>query len=322
MTNKDRFERFPYCKPPALLEVTDYTLNRLAQYCVVTLYGPGLTQVWSTNSQSQSDLKNSGAHDVSCSLASPAAGDYWWVVSARDSERCNKKHQYMVAPERGMMCTLSSAGSGLPTSNLNSAAGADRSNIKWADSDPNIGYGDDFTLPSGNWIVDKVRVWAIPSVPGYDSYNLADHFTSVTLYGLNSSGALAALKSGNFTTGSATDNADIAITPATYPGGALYENASGGFDKMWQIDFRNLNWSVTGGTPCFFGVHGVSRYDRLWFNAASNAALSGVGTNGTDGNVRRFDITHPENGATLVDPSGWFFGKGSDISVQVFAHLQ
>lgn len=305
-----------------------YTLSRAASYCTVTLYGPGLTPVWSTNSQTLSTLKAIGSHDVSHALTAPAPGDYWFVVSARDSERCNKGHQYKVATDRGMMCTLSSAGNGLPSSNLNSAAGANRSNIKWANSNPDIGYGDDFKLPSGQWVIDKIRVWAIPTVPGYESYTLGDHFSSVTLYKIDSSGALSAVQSGNFTSGNATNNPSISITAVTYPipdpimdpTGGLYERATGELDKIFQIDFANLNWQVTGGMPCFFGVHGVSRIDRLWFNAASNPALSGWESEDSDGHLRSFDVSHPENGATLVNPAGWFGGKGSDINVQVFAH--
>ncbi|HEY5082878.1 MAG TPA: hypothetical protein VII48_00025, partial [Rhizomicrobium sp.] len=38
---------------------------------------------------------------------------------------------------------------GLPTDNLNDAAGANRSNVAWADDPVPYFYGDTFTLPTG-----------------------------------------------------------------------------------------------------------------------------------------------------------------------------
>lgn len=203
---------------------------------------------------------------------------------------------------------------GLSSNNVNSHD-ANRSNIKWADNNPNVAYGDDFTLATGDWTIDRITVWTIPTVPGYSSYALGDHFSSVTLYKGGATGALTVAKTGTLTAGSnAVSGTDITITPTTYPGGADYERPDGGFDQMWRIDFANLNWQVTGDTINVFGVYGAPRVDRLWFNAASHDTPSG------DGHVRRFDVTDLSDGAKVVDPSGWFAGKGSDINVQIFAH--
>jgi len=52
---------------------------------------------------------------------------------------------------------------GLPTANLNNAAGADRSNVGWGYANyDNWFTGDDFTLAAvdGQWRIDTIRTWA------------------------------------------------------------------------------------------------------------------------------------------------------------------
>ncbi len=51
---------------------------------------------------------------------------------------------------------------GLPTSNLNDAAGANRSNVAWADGSTTLSIGDNFTL-GGSGVVDDIRVWVVSS---------------------------------------------------------------------------------------------------------------------------------------------------------------
>ena len=46
---------------------------------------------------------------------------------------------------------------GLPTTNLNNAAGDNRSNVGWADTPAYDFYGDTFTLPGGNSAVYAVH---------------------------------------------------------------------------------------------------------------------------------------------------------------------
>lgn len=203
----------------------------------------------------------------------------------------------------------------LPTDGVNASTTASRTNIRWADSDPNVFYGDDFTLPAGQWTIDKVRVWAIPTVPGYSSYYLGDHFSTIRLYFKQNDFLLWEV--GGMVVGSnVTSNPHIKITPITYSNGQAYLRADGGLDQVWQIDFSNVRWNVTGGVSntIVFGVSGIPRIDRLWFNAASSGIATG------DGHLRRMDLNTYTIDATPVDPSGWFGGKGSDINVQVYAH--
>lgn len=208
----------------------------------------------------------------------------------------------------------------LPAENLNNAAGANRCNIRWANSDYGndftIGYGDDFTMPSGtNWRIEKIRVWIVPSVPVWPEYFLGDLYQSIALYTGTPGGALTEACSGMFTEGTNhTDNGNIIVTPVTYPGGVHYQAADGRFNRIWQIDFANLPLEVNGGMTYVFGVHAVPRVDRLCFMHATH------GVQGGDGKIRRFDINNLSNGTTLVeDIDNWFGGKGSDINVQVFA---
>ena len=51
---------------------------------------------------------------------------------------------------------------GLPTTNLNNAAGSNRSNVGWADTPAYDFYGDTFTLPGGGgsvYTVHTIRTW-------------------------------------------------------------------------------------------------------------------------------------------------------------------
>jgi hypothetical protein len=263
-----------------------------------------------------------GQNQISVTLSSAEIGDYWFVVVADDADRFNKGHLYKQAPERGLRVTLPTptVDRGLPGLNVNGSAGANRCNIKWAGFESNTGYGDTFTLPDGQWIIDTIRVWSIPTVPGYVSYALGDHFSRITLYTSGQANSLVSLKSAYLAVGSnVTSSPDVLVTRTTYGNGEGYERADGSFDIVWRIDFKNLAWSVTGGQPYLFGVWGQPRIDRLWFNAAGNAILSGWSTTDSDG-VRQFNVTQGAWSATNSDGIGWFGGKPSDIMVQVFAH--
>ena len=204
---------------------------------------------------------------------------------------------------------------GLPTGNLNNDAGANRWNIRWADTDPNVVYGDDFTLPSGQtWTIDKLSVWVIPDIPVSPTYQLGDHFSDIYLYtGLTSS---APTQRKHCTiSGNTTSDPNVTLTKVTYQadppiGNANYQAADGTYNQMWRIDFNNLYWyGVTGGTSYAFFVRGVPIKDRLWFNHATYLDQA---------QFLRFDTGNPGVPAT-ADGSEWF-GKGSNINVEVYAH--
>ena len=63
---------------------------------------------------------------------------------------------------------------GLPTANLNNAAGANRSNVAWAEGSGSTttSIGDSFSLAS-EYVVTDIRVWVLDSVlPAADAYQL------------------------------------------------------------------------------------------------------------------------------------------------------
>jgi hypothetical protein len=206
---------------------------------------------------------------------------------------------------------------GLPDTNLNNSAGESRCNIRWANSDGNIGVGDDFSLQTGNWIIDGIRVWVVPQVSMWPTYSLGDHFESIALYVGAPGGSLTQLSGGTFTPGtSSTDNPNISFVRVKYQNQNEkdYQAADGAYSQVWQVDFSNLNWAVTGGTSYAFGVHAVPRVDRQLFLHATHWTSQG------DGLIRRFDVGNLSAGSSTASGSGWFGGKGSDINVQVFAH--
>lgn len=202
---------------------------------------------------------------------------------------------------------------GLPTDNLNNAAGASRSNIQWADWEatavPSTFYrpGDDFTLAgTGTYNITTIRVWSKDS-------------TGVSLLGGVAGGSIG-LQSSSFTS----------TLVSGYAGGSGYQGSSGGFTPVYQIDF-NVNIAVNGGqTYQFFLDGGLKPSGSGFENAAihaSNAPLSGspeAGADGTflylapDGSVQTW-MSGPPGGGTLY-AQGWTPGwdKNSDANVQVF----
>lgn len=223
--------------------------------------------------------------------------------------------------------------------NLNNDISACRSNIRWANNDTNIAYGDTFLLPAGKqWIVDTIRVWVVPEIPIAPGYYLGQHFESITLYTGSDTSALSSTMAGVFHLGSnLTNNTNITALAVGYPGGLTdpggviipnkyyYQTANGELRQLWQIDFNNLNLTVQGGTTQVFAVRGVPRFDRLMFLHAVNSALGGWTQSGNN-IFKSTDVTTGVSSTVSVDNQKWFgkaadgSDKGSDISVQVFAH--
>jgi hypothetical protein len=192
---------------------------------------------------------------------------------------------------------------GLPTSNLNNAAGSSRSNVAWADwenSNTPTEYwvnGDDVVLTNpGAYHIDTVRVWT----------------TSSTGLSLLAGSSLS--NAGTFSS--------YTSTPVTYSNGSDYQGNTNTY-QLYQLDFA-INEDVTSGKYYFF-LDGpwVSYYSGGYTNAfihASNAALSGSPQQGADDVIQQLHII---NGSVVgVDPwistSGGAWDKTSDANVQVF----
>jgi len=183
---------------------------------------------------------------------------------------------------------------GLPTANLNNAAGADRSNVAWAYGDGWVA-GDDFNIDeSGSFLVSTIRVWSVKANTGLSLWFGQEGGTTFTQL-LNP-----------------------IVTSVTYPNTTeIYQGSSGNYIQLYQLDF-SLNVVLTGGTTYQYFLDGFTD-GILPFLHASNAALSG---STQDGANNEFLYGFVSSGSILnigVDNSngnGW--DKSSDCNVQVY----
>ena len=215
---------------------------------------------------------------------------------------------------------------GLPQQNLNNVAGTSRSNVRWHSSDKGF-LGDDFLIgrPGEQWVIDSIRTWAVPGLTEIDPDHLGDFYQDVRLYLGRSGQGVTPRQTADLTPGSeATSNLNVHISDATQSGASYYDNFGKAL-RIWQIDFTNLNMPVEGGSRYSFGVWGMGREipgsegdTYLWFNHASNAALSGAAQDNADGRMLLFDGSGQAQG--VFDGAGHGWDKSSDINIQVFAH--
>jgi hypothetical protein len=198
---------------------------------------------------------------------------------------------------------------GLPIENLNNEAGADRSNIEWADVEtlPETPWlpGDDFTLAgSGPNIVYSIRVWSTDNA-------------GLSLWG-GAAGAPISLISSTYT-----------AIPMTYANGEGYQTSASDLLQLYQIDF-SVNIPLNGGITYEYFLDGPATASGSDFRGvrlhASNAPLSGspqIGADdtflflGNDGTVYTWN-TLTGGGTYCPGCVGW--NKTSDGNVQVFAH--
>ena len=191
---------------------------------------------------------------------------------------------------------------GLPTDNLNNAAGANRSNVAWAygvDSAGSWLVGDTFTNTSAaSYTIDTIRLWTVGAT------------TSATLWGgLSNAAAFAAISS------------TYTATTVQYTGGVDYQGSLGSSIAMTQLDFAVGITLGAGETYAFF-LDGSRPSDPfIPFLHASNAALSGSPQDGSDGSMLVGLLSAGSIAAADVAPwtslgHGW--DKASDVNVQVF----
>jgi len=212
---------------------------------------------------------------------------------------------------------------GLPTTNLNNAAGSDRSNVAWGFGG-DFFSGDTFTLPStGNpsmpsWRVDKLTAWFIADDPG-STAPLSDSVTDISLFlGRNSGpGGTIEKVAGSAISGDSATAPNVTLSEVTYDGGVNYQASSGAFRQIWQVDFTDLGSFAPGEYA--FSVGGLP---TPFFSHASNDALDGVPSDGADNLYYWFRDngggSTVEIGGT-IDSNGNGWDKSSDINVQVVA---
>ena len=211
---------------------------------------------------------------------------------------------------------------GLPRANWNNDAGAAaRANVRWTLYGEGF-VGDDFVVGKAgeSWVVDTVRVWAVPGAYGSDPAFLGDVYQDVRLYVGGPEGDLTPVSSGRLERGSnAVDGAAIVIAEAA--GTPLYENF-GQELKIYQIEFRNLNLKVDGGVRYRFGAWGMGRSLENggiypWFTHGSNAAQGEAPADGADGKLLLFEAAGRY--AKEYDATGAAWNKSADLNVQVMA---
>lgn len=214
---------------------------------------------------------------------------------------------------------------GLPTDNLNNAAGSDRSNVAWSNGNDYVS-GDDFTVgESGEkWKITAIRTWSV----AHDGY-LGDEFTDIHLYGGSGNDGLTEIANGTLSEGTNDDgNPNITHTAVVYDNTEEYQTGSGSYRAIWQHDFTNLNWVVDGGQKYYFAVDGNLRVadSYYWFNHASKAGLSGSTQDGSDDHWLVWEKSALNVAPIECDSNGPISGicdggwdKSSDINIQIFA---
>ena len=179
---------------------------------------------------------------------------------------------------------------GLPTANLNNAAGGNRSNVAWADTTGLV--GDDFTLGgTGSYYVNTITVWST-----------------------SSTGSLWFGTAGGTITNLGTTAASSAVT---YSDGTSYQKTAGAFANLYQLDFT-VNRVLSGSTTYQFFLDGPVTNAAYPFLHSSNAALSGSTQQGADNTlllatIANGSVTKVEQWTSLGN--GW--DKTSDANIQV-----
>ena len=244
---------------------------------------------------------------------------------------------------------------GLPTHNLNNTApndpalDANRSNISWAFADRiGSGYaysvGDDFVLGTSNdhYLIDTLRVWLVVGVVNTNATIPNSFWQTLTLWGGNVKEGISGLH--DLHTGSTNgSNGQISITEVAYSNGNSYwAEPVSLYRKIWQLDFRNLQWRIKGGDRYQFFVNGSGFTSLGLWNVfpilhASNASLSGSPQAGADNFYRllRLHNNQPDylgtwNSSGVGSPGSYTenelpgFGgwdKPTDINLQIFGSL-
>ena len=191
--------------------------------------------------------------------------------------------------------------------------------------------GDDFKIGAEGevWIINAIRTWVVLEADSGHPRFPGDLYEKITLYGGIASDPAAdnpgrnpecachapvALKTADLPRGgSSAQTSDISL--------AYVDEAHNGSDRktfdLWQIDFRNLRWSVPGGVNIQFGVKGVGRElpglkTPLWFNAAYPTQ--------ENHRLRIFDETGMLKSFFDVDGQVQDNSTGLGINIKVWAH--
>jgi len=210
---------------------------------------------------------------------------------------------------------------GLPQANWNNAAGvAERSNVRWTLYEQGF-VADEFRLgePGERWVVDRIRVWAVPGAKGVDPAALGDFYSKVELFVGGAEGDLQAIAAAELAPGSSAGAGKVRILDGVMEGAPLYDDF-GTHYRIWQLDFENLEFAVEGGRTYRFGSLGTGREGQAWFMHGANAAKSASRQDGADGKLFLYDRAGKFASEYVAGGATW--NKTADLNVQVFAHLE
>jgi hypothetical protein len=177
-------------------------------------------------------------------------------------------------------------------------AAAPEQRVGWTEDHQSF-LGDDFQIGNSGetWVIDTIRTWAVKPA------ELADGFERITLYG-----GIAADPPAPGQTECAC-HGPVALKTVTLQRGRpapqspdVRFTAVDRAPDLWQIDFRNLRWSVPGGVAIEYGVKAAAR-EAFWLYGASPAK-----------EAHRLRVFN-ESGMLLS-----FLNAPDRISLQVWAH--
>jgi len=122
---------------------------------------------------------------------------------------------------------------------------------------PKGAYADSFRIGGKGevWMIEAIRVWAMPAASPACPKELGQQVEKVTLYGALDNPpvpgvpvcdchALVALADAPLTAGGASLNPNVTLTPENY---------------AYRIDFRDVRWSIPGDSEALFTVRATPR---------------------------------------------------------------
>lgn len=205
---------------------------------------------------------------------------------------------------------------GLPTINLNNAAGANRANVSWAFTEytPSDYWlvGDTFQNTSAQtWDITKIQLWSTGDTATADLWGGVANSTGVPT-----------------STIGIVSGAPSSMTSVHYADGSLYQGSGGGYSAINQIDFA-VNIALAPGQTYDFFLDGTGNGELdqngnpivVPFSHASNAALSGSPQDGSDNLMLYAEVVGGVLDPASVgqwDSNGGGWDKSSDVNVQVF----
>jgi hypothetical protein len=211
---------------------------------------------------------------------------------------------------------------GLPTANLNNAAGADRSNVAWHYGTPPAGFsgvvvGDEFNVGnpfSGADVhVTGLSLWVMKSAETqFANFDYLNTSSYSLLLGDNSGFLFP------------TNGTPLTITTETYSNGTSYQASGGSFIDLLRLDFA-VDFIASPDSYVFFALGGYDSAGAFVdpYVHASNGPLSGSVQQGSDDFLHLFGAQFsPQDffeyaGAYNTDGDGW--DKSSSLNVIVSA---